>query len=191
MWIHLPLQTNALEHHLGLYRLMSGAKYNISYCQVLESERRLEVSTILKLFTNLHSNELTLANFISSFSATTDDIQPDTNTPYDMKIYSAVILKLSDNSLDTDSLQYLAFIGGYTVQQLWKHLTPCTNCMMYMTEDKYLHFDKPLDSKYKILEFIDRINLKWPSDIVLDAVILVWKIFRVTEQDNDLLTQKF
>ena len=58
-----------------------------------------------------------------------------------------------------------------------------------MTEDKHLHFDEPLDSKYKILDFIDRGNLKWPSDIVLDAVVLVWKVFRVIEQDNDLLTQ--
>ena len=31
--------------------------------------------------------------------------------------------------------------------------------------------------------------MKWPSDIVLDAVVLVWKVFRVIEQDNDLLTQ--
>ena len=83
-----------------------------------------------------------------------------------------------DIYLDTDSLHSLAFIGGYTVQQLWKHITPCTNCMMYLTEDKYLHYEEPLDSKYKILEYIDRgifgiYDLKWPSDIVLDAVILV------------------
>ena len=176
------LQTDTLEHHFGLYRMMSGANYHISCCQVLESERRLKVSTILNLFSNLHSNELTLANFISSFSATTDDTQPDTNTPYDINIYSSVILKLSDISLDTETLQSLAFIGGYTVHQLWKHLT-CTNCMMYLREDKHLHFDEPLDSKYKILDFIDRGNLKWPSDIVLDAVVLVWKVFRVIEQE--------
>ena len=183
------LQTDALEHHFGLYRMMSGGNYHISYCQLLESERRLKVSTILNLFSNLHSNELTLANFISSFSATTDDTQPDINTPYDTNIYSSVILKLSDISLDTYSLQSLAFIGEYTVQQLWKHLTPCTNCMMFLTEDKYFHFDEPLDSKYKLLDFIDRGNLKWPSDIVLDAVVLVWKIFRVIEHDNYLLAQ--
>ena len=80
---------------------------------------------------------------------------------------------MSDISLDTYSLQSLSFIGRYTVQQLWKHLTPCINSMMTLTEDKYLHFDEPLDSKYKLLDFIDRCNLKWPSDIVLDAVVLV------------------
>ena len=29
---------------------MSGANYHISYCQILESERRLKVSSILKLY---------------------------------------------------------------------------------------------------------------------------------------------
>ena len=154
MWIDLLFdllfQTDALEHHFGLYRMMSGANYHIYYCQFLESERRLKVSTILNLFSSLHSNELNIANFISSFSATTDDTQPDINTPYDTNIYPFVILKLNDISLDTYSLQSLAFIGGYTVQQLRKHLNPCTNCMMFLTEDKYLHFDEPLDSKYKL-----------------------------------------
>ena len=98
-----------------------------------------------------------------------------------------MIFGLSDISLDTATLQSLAFIGGYCVQQLWKHTSICSECMMCLTEDKYLHLDEPPDSKYKILEVIDRGNLKWPSDIVLDAVVLVWKIFRLIEQDNDLL----
>ena len=44
------LQNDALEHHFGLYRQMSGANYHISYLQILESERRLKVSSMLKLY---------------------------------------------------------------------------------------------------------------------------------------------
>ena len=44
------LQNDPLEHHFGLYRMMSGAKYHISNCQILESERRLKLSHVLKLF---------------------------------------------------------------------------------------------------------------------------------------------
>ena len=36
------LQTDPLEHHFGLYRMMSGANYHVSYLQILESERRLK-----------------------------------------------------------------------------------------------------------------------------------------------------
>ena len=166
---------------------MSGANYKISYCQILESERRLKVSTILNVFSNRHSNDLTLSDFISSFSTTTDDTASDTSI--DIDIYSTVLFSLSDISLDTATLQSLAFIGSYSVHQLWKHTPICSMCMMCLTGDKYLHLDEPPDSKDKILEFTDRGNLKWPSDIVIDAVVLVWKIFRVIEQDNDLLIQ--
>ena len=43
------LQNDPIEHQFGLYRQMSGANYNVSVCQVLESERVLKLSKILKL----------------------------------------------------------------------------------------------------------------------------------------------
>ena len=50
------IQNDPLEHHFGLYRQKSGAHYHITYCQILESERRLQLSNILKLFsTKLNS----------------------------------------------------------------------------------------------------------------------------------------
>ena len=44
------VQNDALEHHFGLYRQMSGSHYQISFTKILESERRLQLSNILKLF---------------------------------------------------------------------------------------------------------------------------------------------
>ena len=120
------LQTDELEHHFGLYRMMSGANYHISYCQILESERRLKVSTMLNVFSNRHSNDLTLSVFISSFSTTPVDTASDTSI--DIDIYSIVLFSLSDISLDTANLQSLAFIGGYSVHQLWKHTPICSEC---------------------------------------------------------------
>ena len=46
------LQTDPLEHHFGLYRMMSGSNYHVSYLQILESVRRLKVSNILNLFSS-------------------------------------------------------------------------------------------------------------------------------------------
>ena len=37
------IQNDALEHHFGLYRQMSGSHYQISFPQILESERRLQL----------------------------------------------------------------------------------------------------------------------------------------------------
>ena len=63
------LQNDPLEHHFGLYRMMSGAQYHISYCQILESERRIKLSSILKLFSSHATTEqLSISDVISSFS---------------------------------------------------------------------------------------------------------------------------
>ncbi|KAI6655601.1 hypothetical protein LOD99_2099 [Oopsacas minuta] len=44
------IQNDPLEHHFGLYRQMSGSKYQISFNQIVESERRLQLSNLLKVF---------------------------------------------------------------------------------------------------------------------------------------------
>ena len=44
------LQTDSLEHHFGLYRMMSGSNYHISFLQILETERRLKLSSVLTIF---------------------------------------------------------------------------------------------------------------------------------------------
>ena len=49
--------------------MMAGAQYHISYCQILESERRIKLSSILKLFSyQASTEELSITEFIGSFS---------------------------------------------------------------------------------------------------------------------------
>ena len=166
--------------------MMSGANYHISYCQVLESERRLKVSTILKLFSNQESSP-TLAEFIKSFSGPTDESTTDTSL--DTDLYISLVENLPIISLDPHTLQSLAFIGEYTVHQLGKHFSLCNDCLIFLTEDKLLYVDEPLESKFKLIELIDRGNLKWPSEAVIDAVIIVWKLFVLIERNDKMMNQ--
>ena len=46
---------------------MSGANYHISYCQILESERRLKVSSVLKLYQS-SAEQISVQEFIQQFS---------------------------------------------------------------------------------------------------------------------------
>ena len=65
------LQTDPLEHHFGLYRMMSGSNYHVSYLQILEAERRLKISNLLTLFSNTNtqpSSQISMEEFIQSFS---------------------------------------------------------------------------------------------------------------------------
>ena len=55
------LQNDPIEHHFGIYRMMSGAQYNVTFCQVLQSERLIEISAILKLYSSSSPGESSIS----------------------------------------------------------------------------------------------------------------------------------
>ena len=57
------------RHHFGLYRMMSGANYHVSYLQNLETERSLKFSNNLKIFSSHSDSSVSLQDFILSFSS--------------------------------------------------------------------------------------------------------------------------
>ena len=106
------LQTDPLEHHFGLYRMMSGSNYHVSYLQILESERRLKVSNILNLFSSQTvSSPSSLQEFIQSFSSV-DSV--DSDCEIDLETFLNAISDLSVIECSTQVLQSLAFIAGYS-----------------------------------------------------------------------------
>ena len=65
--------------------MMSGAQYHISYIQILESQRRLNLSNILKLFSQQNKRDLSLT-------------EESTEVSYDQ--YLDVILDLNSINLE-------------------------------------------------------------------------------------------
>ena len=86
------LQTDPLEHHFGLYRMMSGANYHVSYLQILESERCLKVSNILSLSSSQNVSSTSLQEFIQSFSSL-DSV--DSSSEVDLVPFLSAISDLS------------------------------------------------------------------------------------------------
>ena len=67
------LQNDPIEHHFGLYRMMSGAHYHVSYSQIIESERRIKLSSILKIFSKKEQSDyVSLKNMIDSCSSSNE-----------------------------------------------------------------------------------------------------------------------
>ena len=134
------LQTDPLEHHFGLYRMMSGANYHVSYLQILESERRIKVSSILKLFSSRSdTSNYSLTDFIHSFSS------KDNNLPecdVNLELFLDEIADLSIIDCDLPTLQSLAFIAGYSAHQYLKRTQPCSLCLNLLTIDKDLLVDE-------------------------------------------------
>ena len=97
------LQTDPLEHHFGLYRVMSGANYHISYLQILETERRLKVSNILKLFSEQsQTNSLSIQMFVQSFTSMTAETIETTDS-INLEPYLAEIEDLSVMECDSSA----------------------------------------------------------------------------------------
>ena len=179
------LQTDPLEHHFGLYRVMSGANYHISYLQILESERRLKLSNILKLFSNQpDSANYSLQEFIQSFSSKEAAFS---ESCINLEPFFDEISDLSIIDCDTPTLQSLAFIAGYSTHQYLKRNQSCRLCLDVLTIDKDLVVDESLDSQYKLLELSDRGSLKYPSVVVLESIVNLWKIFSIIQKNSELM----
>ena len=88
---------------------MSGSNYHISYLQILETERRLKLSNILKVFASQQDfGVYSIQTFIELYSSL------DTNNGDEMDALDEIdVLTSIECSLQT--IQSLAFIAGYGV----------------------------------------------------------------------------
>ena len=103
---------------------MSGANYHVSYLQIIESERRLKVSNILRLFSNQNDSSTSLQEFIQSFSPSDS---ADSTSEVDLDPFLSAMSDLSAIDCKFQVLQSLAFIAGYSVHQYLKRSQPCRN----------------------------------------------------------------
>ena len=165
--------------------MMAGAQYHISYCQILESERRIKLSSIFKLFSyQASTEELSIKEFIGSLS-TPSELQYFPT--FDLEHFISSLQNYSDITVATQTLQALAFIAGYTVHSYFKKSNRCQACLSFLTEDKEMEIVEALNSAYTLLQFIDRGSLKWPSNCVIEVIVCLWKICKSIEEDPFLL----
>ena len=187
------LQNDSLEKHFGVYRLMSGCQYNISFCQILESERRIKIGFILKLYQAQDGKyESSLKEFVRSFS-----VQP--NTPVhqsDLSIYSPLLHENFDFSPTMEIRQTLAFIGGYAVHNIYKNMlyskkskptSYCKHCVSLLTEVECFSLSCE-ESDLTLIHLADRGGLKYPSSDVISAVTIQWQILVILEQNPALFS---
>ena len=78
------------------------------------------------------------------------------------------------------------FIGGYAVY-LYLRTTNCNICIQLLTEDKDIEITDA--TKYDLLIYIDRGSLKWPTDIVIESIVILWKIFIKIDEDEAVKKQ--
>ena len=180
------LQNDPLEHRFGVYRQMSGAQYTISVLQILESECRLKLSSILKLFQKDTAGEMSLKDFIKTFTSEEESVEI---TPLED------FLSLLDYSnplpgVDETTLLALAFVAGYAVHSTYsRYKDRCGECFASLTKQRDIHFENQ-ENVNLLIQITDRGGLKYPAMEVLESCILLWKIYTAIEE-QPILFNKF
>ena len=118
------IQNDPLEHHFVLYGQMSGSQYQISYFQILESERRLQLYNILKLFliktqSDTIERPTSLLEYLSTFF---HPIEDENASSFDIESYLSALNEISLQEMATSQVENLAFVAGYAVFSYLKNL---------------------------------------------------------------------
>ena len=60
------VQTDNLEGRFGAYRRMSGCNYNVTFAEIIQSERKLRISSLLKLHSKKFG-EISIRDYLADF----------------------------------------------------------------------------------------------------------------------------
>lgn len=170
-------QTDKLEKRFGQYRQMSGGNYHISVKQVLESEKRLKVISLLKLKSFSHG-EFQLQEFLS---ACEDD---KIDGVLDLSKYEGIYDMLVN--INEQEISSLIYICGYIAKKVCREKVSCDYCKNALViPNKDLVLEKCVTENYIYLDTLNRGGLKYPTEFLVNVVIHTYKLF------NAIITERF
>ena len=89
---------------------MAGAHYHITYCQILETERRIKLSNIIKLIPiKCLKDSFSIKEFLDTFSSFDYHVDTSLNLVH----YISQIQDTEDIDTDVNTLQSIVFIAGF------------------------------------------------------------------------------
>ena len=133
---------------------MSGANYNVSVLQVMESERKLKILNFLSLAAS-DGVSLRITDLASSLDDTEKQYPDDDNL--DTNKFENVLSLAEQKPLSNEDVRVLMYIAGYIAHSVQKKLK-CQACTSRLTLDKLLHFEN--NEKCDYLKVLDRGGLK-------------------------------
>ena len=127
--------------------MMSGSNYHISYLQILETERRLKLSNILKIFASKQDSGIySIQTFIDSYSS----LDTNNGDEIDVQLVWDEIDDITYIKCSLRTLQSLVFIAGYAVHKYMKKTQPCHGCIDLLTIDKDFIFDEDSQPEFRL-----------------------------------------
>ena len=163
-------QTDQLESRFGHYRQLSGSNYLVSVQDVLHSEKKLKIKSLLKLY-SASKGDITIRDYLGTFSDQKHeqcDINFVDSFPYDD----------ITSQLKCDDLSALLVVTGYVAHKSMSHIT-CEECKQ-LFGDKNIPFDLDVDSKHlEYFDFLNRGGLTYPSNLLFTLLQCSYTIFNM------------
>ena len=78
------------------------------------------------------------------------------DTSLNLESYLTQLNTSDDIDTDVNTLQSIVFIAGHAVHKYLLKSQNCSKCRLFLTEEKDLQVEEPPDSKYKLVQIIDR-----------------------------------
>ena len=166
-------QTDNLEARFGLYRMLSGSNYLVSVNEVLQSEKKLKVHSLLKLYTNSHGI-IRIKDFFMEFSEPSSgkcDEEFVKEFPYD---------NVSTKAKNED-LASLLYTAGYVARKASSQ-TDCNECKeLFGNKGNTMDLD-PIHFQY--INHLDRGGLIYPSNLLFMVLQVAYNIFNMCVSGN-------
>ena len=169
-----------IERRFGRYRQFHGGNFLVSVRQVLQAEKKIRVSSLLK-FHQFKLNDLAYFN---------DDERL-------LELYSYNItanVSSMFNLLSSTDRNIILYVGGYVAYTLSKR-SKCTNCNDFLTESDFLdiEYDANIldESDTFLLQLRSRGGLKCPSSFVYSLTSYAYCVFGHIRDDNEFQIDLF
>lgn len=170
------IQTDDLEGRFGQYRQISGAQYHVSLTQILESEVKLKLLSLINL-TSSTNGKFVLKEFLNTTetSTTLKAVVNNTTTNTIINTFDDSLFYNEISISDTD-LMVLVYITGFIIHKIKQK---CLKCYDFMTLKKTIELEIENDSPiFNYIKLLDRGGLKYAKDYFNNIIISTYTLFQ-------------
>ena len=173
-------QTDYLEYRFSQYRRLAGTNFHISVREVLESEKKLKLVSLLKLNSS-KLGQISIAKFVADCTdagVSQDDTVSELSDEQCMIScnFVDVISDCDSVTVTSNEIQILIFLGGY-IGKKFKKSVACDSCVNELVSKDRMPYDAK-NTNFAYLEALDRGGLTLPTQILVDVLVVVFRVFQ-------------
>ena len=165
-------QTDDLESRFGQYRQMCGGNRLVSVQEIIESEKKLKIKSVLKLYPA--DEEIPVKDYLFEFS---NDSQLDKSSFLCFADQQFVeTFPYPDVSFKNENLPVLVYVAGYIASKVTSKVK-CVSCSTFLSHGKNIieaEIDCSINDYFKNL---NRGGLTYPSSKLLHVLQALYSIF--------------